>query len=410
MKRENRILISIGILFLALTDSGGGAAQPAMQAIFDAFPEVLPAIVQLVVTVPSLLLALTPILYAKLLDYGIRKRALIYVGAIFFVLGGVMPFFFTGSIWIVLLGRAIFGIGNGICLPLSMDLVIDYFEGRPRSIMQGFVTFMIGVSGVFFLSLGGYLSSIRWNYTFLSYAVSAVFFVVAIALIPEPDRQGKISAQEGITDLKKRAKITPKTYLIGFLYGLYFMLWMAMPTNTALVVVGEGIVPPEHFGAMSSLMAVCCSLFGLTFGYYFPKLKYAVLPLAAFICGVGLVLHSVSHSAFVIAISFCLAGASSGMMMPGVIAYTTAINPYSAGALAISTMYFFMGFMQFLQPIVFSFFGSYAIGRNAIWLGGIGLFVTSALMIMTHMRSTAYLVEVVLFPKKHNSIQRGDLV
>jgi MFS family permease len=231
MTTKNRTLIAIGIMCVALTDSGGGATAPALQSIAMAFPNAPLFAIQMISTVPQLLLALVPLLYAKLLDYGVRKRLLMYIGSFCFVLGGMAPVLLHGSIYTVLIARAIFGLGNGFLMPISVDLVVDFFEGDKRNKMQGFVQCFMGISGILFGLLGGILCGIHWTYTFLSYGAAAVFCIIALVLVPEPDRKGKIASQEGISDIKERARLTGGVYAVTILFGVYFMFWMAIATT-----------------------------------------------------------------------------------------------------------------------------------------------------------------------------------
>lgn len=390
MKTTNRTLISIGIMCLALTDSGGGATMAALQSIAMAFPDVPMTTIQLISTVPQLLLALIPLLYAKLLDYGVKKRTLIYIGSLCFVIGGILPTFMHGSVSTILIARAIFGIGNGFLMPMSVDLVLDFFEGEKRHKMQGYVQFFIGLSGMLFQILGGFLCGINWTYTFLSYGVAAVFLIVAVILIPEPDRQAKISAQEGLSDVKSRAKITGGVYAITILFGFYFMFWMVMATNSAIVVIGEGIAAPALFGVLTCAMPLCNALLGFSFGFIFKKIKYATIPIACLLCALGLYVGYTLNSVGMAVLAFALMGASAGLMMPSIITKVTGMVPYSAGAAAISANYFFMGVLQFLQPIVFQNFGSYSTGRPAMFLAAICIIVIGVLMTIVSKMTPAY--------------------
>lgn len=390
MKTTNRTLISIGIVCIALTDSGGGATMAALQSIAMAFPNVPATTIQLISTVPQLLLALIPLLYAKLLDGGIRKRTLMYIGSICFVLGGILPVFMHGSVYTILIARAIFGIGNGFLMPISVDLVIDFFEGEKRAKMQGFVQFFIGVSGILFQFLGGFLCGINWTYTFLSYGVAAIFCIISLILVPEPDRKGKIANQEGIADVKGRAKVTGGVYAITVLFGLFMMFWMTLPTNSAMVVIGEGLAAPAIFGLLTTAMPICNAIFGFSFGFIFSKIKFATFPIACLMCALGLYLGYSLHSLGMAVLSFALLGGSAGLMMPSVLTKVTGMVPYSAGAAAIAANYFFMGVLQFLQPIIFKFFGASGVGRPAMLIAAICVIVIGVLMIFVNKMTPAY--------------------
>jgi cell division protein FtsX len=90
------------------------------------------------------------------------------------------------------------------------------------------------------------------------------------------------------------------------------------------------------------------------------------------------------------ALAFGLCGASSGLMQPSIVTKVTGMVPYSAGAAAISANYFFMGVLQFFQPIVFKSFGAYGTGRPAMLIASAGVIVIGVLMVIVNRMTPAY--------------------
>lgn len=389
MKKVNRNLIKLAILGVAMCDSGNGATSPALGTIMAGMPDVAPSLVQMIIVVPSLFMAITPIIYAKLLDMGMKKRTLLYIGAACFLIGGVGPALLHSNIWVVLVLRAILGIGNGICLPMSTDLVIDFFEGQERNTMQGFVSATVGLSGVVFQLLGGYLAGLNWTYTFYAYLIAIVFFAVAFAFLPEPPRQEKIAAQEGITDVSARAKLPGKAYLIGFMVAFYMFFWVAMPTNGAPVLIMDGMASPAQIGGIFSMITLASFVVSVAFGPIFKLIKFALLPLAFLLSAGGMFLCYSTLNVTTFTIGIAIYGFGLGAAMPTFVTKLSGLVPYSAGAAAISIVYVGLGVGQFLQPILFGYFGAYSFGRPAILLAAVGLLIGAVIVFFVNKATPA---------------------
>lgn len=389
MKQINRNLLKLSIIGIALVDAGNGATTPALGTIAAAMPSVDYTLVQSIATVPSLFLALTPILYAKLLDMGVKKRTLLYIGAAAFIIGGVGPYFLHNSIWTILVLRGVLGIGNGICLPLATDLVIDFFEGHERNTMQGFVSASVGLSGIIFQLLGGYFAGIRWDYTFLAYAVAVIFFSVAFVFLPEPDRKEKIAAQEGINDVGARAKLGGYTYLTAIIFGFYFLIWYICPTNSAMIMIKEGMAQPAQIGGIFALMTAGNLIISLTFGILFKSLKFKLLWISYISGAIGMYIMYTATSIGLYTVGITLLGVSLGAQVPTIISKLTGLVPYSAGAAAISLAFFAMGVGGFINPFVFKYLGQFAVGRPAFIFGAVAFVVLGVIMAIVDKKTPA---------------------
>ncbi|UWG99064.1 MFS transporter [Dehalobacter sp. DCM] len=389
MKQVNRNLVKLAILGVAMCDSGNGATSPALGTIMAGMPDVAPSLVQMIVVVPSLFMALTPIVYAKLLDMGMKKRTLMYIGAATFIIGGVGPALLHSNIWVILVLRAILGIGNGICLPLSTDLVIDFFEGQERNTMQGFVSATVGLSGVVFQLLGGYFAGLNWTYTFYAYLIAILFFGVAFAFLPEPNRQEKMAAQEGITEVSARAKLPGKAYLVGFMVAYYMFFWVVMPTNGAPVLIMEGMATPAQIGGIFAMITVASFIMSVAFGWIFKAIKFALLPIAFLLSAAGMFLCYSTHNASTFTVGIFIYGMGLGCAMPTFVTKLSGLVPYSAGAAAISIAYVGLGVGQFIQPILFKYFGTYSFGRPSILLAAICLVVGAVIVFVVDKTTPA---------------------
>jgi EmrB/QacA subfamily drug resistance transporter len=109
--------------------------------------------------------AVTVPLYGKLADV-LGRRPVLYFGIAVFLLGSV----FCGLAWsmpVLIVARAVQGIGAGAVLPMTMTVVGDLYTVEERARVQGYVASVWGVSAVLGPTLGGVFSEyVDWRWIF----------------------------------------------------------------------------------------------------------------------------------------------------------------------------------------------------------------------------------------------------
>jgi MFS family permease len=374
--KVNRTLIKIGIVCIALNDSATGATNSALASIAAAMPLVAPALIQMIATLPTLFQAFMPLIYGKSVDF-MKKKTWLYIGGAAFIIGGVAPAFFNSSIYIILFFRAVLGIGVGILLPMATDLCIDFFEGKERSTMLGYVSAFTSLSGVVFSMLGGFFANIRWEYTFFAYLASVIFLGISFFLLPEPDRSVKLKAD---AEAKVNTKLTLGTYIHAVFFGFFFMLWMIAPTNTAMVLVVENIAGPAQIGTAFAIQTVFAFVFAVIFGRLFKAIRFALLPISYLLGAAGLYVCSIAQTFPLFVLGLSLLGVAIGLVNPATMSKLTHLVPYTAASKAISMGYCLFALGAFFQPILFNLIT--VPGRSPFFLGSIGMLIFAVLVLI----------------------------
>lgn len=377
--KNNRTLIKLAIICLSLTDCGVGATTPALATIGAAMPDVSIALIQMIASLPALFLGLAPtILYAPMAKF-LKKRSILYIGVILFLIGGIGPAFLHSSIYMILVLRAILGIGIGILTPMGIDLIYAFYEGHEQRTMIGWSGACIGLSGVIFQTLGGFLSSINWTYTFYAYVASAIFFAVAIAFLPEPER--RIEAIAEGTAAKEKAKLPAAVYFYVMLIFLNGMLFFIPITNAAYVLLGDQMISsPAQIGLMFNALTVSSIIIGLIFAQLFKALKYHILTASLLIGALGLFLCYYTHSASVFTAGLFCIGLTLGGTTSAVWAKLGALVPAAVSALAIGLGISFFNLGQFFQPIIFNLFT--VPGRQPFMIGIAGFIILAVFAVI----------------------------
>ena len=369
----NRTILKVAILAVAMQNSGMGATTPALGAMIAAFPTVAPSLVMMVATIPALLLAIIPPIYAKATEF-MKKKSILYIAAVLFVVGGVGPAFFHTNIYVILGFRVLFGIANGIVIPMTTDLVVDFFEDQERNDMMGYVSSITGVSGVVFQMLGGYLAGINWFYSFYSYLLGAIFFLFAVINLPEPEKKQKLASEGSIVNLK----VPGSVYAVSAVFGFFFLFMYIVITNAAVVIMGEKLGTPTEIGLAFSFLTLTSFVTSTAFGQLFKRLKYSILPISYIFGAIGLYLCYVGVTFWTFTLGIGVFGLGLGMVVPAVMTKLTGLVPFELATKVIGVGFLGMGVGGFIQPMVFAVILDMVHqgpGRFPFIIGAIGMLV-----------------------------------
>ena len=369
----NRTILKVAILAVAMQNSGMGATTPALASMIAAFPTIASSLVMMVATIPALLLAIIPPIYAKATEL-MRKKNILYIAAVLFLIGGVGPAFFHTNIYVILGFRVLLGIANGIVIPMTTDLVVDFFEDQERNDMMGYVSSITGVSGVVFQMLGGYLAGINWYYCFYAYLISAVFFLFSIIYLPEPEKKQKLASKGSNVKLKLPGSV----YVISAVFAFFFLFMYIIITNAAIVIMGENLGTPAQIGIAFSFLTLTSFIASATFGQLFKRLKYSILPISYVFGAIGLYLCYIGVTFWTFTLGIAVFGLGLGMVVPAVMTKLTGLVPYELATKVIGVGFFGMGVGGFIQPMVFAVILDIAQqgpGRFPMIIGAIGMLV-----------------------------------
>lgn len=114
----------------AIASLPGLAVSPILGDLNKVFPKVTDLEIQMLTSLPSLLIIPFVLLSGKLSE-GRDKLKILIVGLSIFFLSGVACLFARSMAWLIVIS-CILGVGAGMVIPLSTGLIVDYFTGDSR--------------------------------------------------------------------------------------------------------------------------------------------------------------------------------------------------------------------------------------------------------------------------------------
>lgn len=363
------LITLIGIWSIsALNALPGLAVTPILGKLSVIFPHSTELDVQMLSSLPSLLIIPFIILAGKLTEK-VNFIRLLQVGLAIFALSGIL-YLFAGKMWQLIAISAMLGVGSGMIIPLSTGLISKYFVG-PYWVKQfGFSSAITNITLVVATAVTGYLAEVNWHLPFVVYLFPLVSLVLSVYL-----RRSMISEEGSASianDEKEETGVPPidpevgkSKYGVNIKHLLQVMMFYGLSTYLALIVTFNLPFLMEEYHFSSGDSGVMISLFFLAImapglflnrivGLFREKTKfYSLLCIA-----VGLALIWISPKEWVIAPGCILVGLGYGVIQPVIYDKTThtAVPKKATLALAFVMMMNYLAIL--LCPFIIDFFQS----------------------------------------------------
>ncbi len=308
---KGTIAVIFALYFMSPTIS---AISPAMSAIASTFPEVGATAIGYVLTITAAFQAITAVIAGTLAGRRVNYKTLAILSSALVVVSGCLPFFLPegGGFVLLLVSRAVLGIGLGIIMPLSNALVLAAFsEEGDRSRLIGVGNAMLNVGTIVTNLLGGFLCGIGWQSTFLVYALGVVLLALSVLAMREPPHMSE--------DTQAEAPKGGKLPAISFVFIVFFLLTCVVTQPVIVycsqVLAEAGITDAMVAAIMVSIFSIGGICVSLPFTGLFKVFHNTLLPIAYVIAAIALAACFIgaqpsSPSAILYGIGAALAGAA----------------------------------------------------------------------------------------------------
>lgn len=339
------------LLTSTLTVMSGATIAPSLPAMQDYFADIENSalLVRLVLTIPALFIAIGGLFAGSLVDRVGRKPLLVGSTIVYGIAGG--SGFVLNSLVAILIGRALLGLSVAGIMTGATTLIADYYKGQKRADFMGLQAAFMGLGGVVFLSVGGFIADLNWRFPFLIY-LSAWVISLAIALtLYEPNRE----VDTRITDTSKTKPSMPWGVL-AMIYGValfYMVAFYLIPVQLPFYLRSLGSVSASASGLAIAVSTLASSIVSLRYGFVKQRLGFVQIVSVAFgVAAIGYGVISISSSYNLVLLGLIIAGLGFGLLMPNLNVWLSSIIADSLRGKALGglTTFFFLG--QFLSPIV----------------------------------------------------------
>ncbi|MCA9759184.1 MAG: MFS transporter [Candidatus Eisenbacteria bacterium] len=359
------------LLLSSMTVMAGATISPTLPSIGKVFADTPRSdlLVRLVLTLPALFTAIGAPIAGGIIDRFGRRPLLFGVIVLYALAGG--SGLFARDLSELLIGRAGLGLAVGGILTTATTLIADYFGGDERSKVLAWQSAFMGIGGVGFVTLGGFLTDVSWRAPFSVYLLALVYLPLVALFLPEPRRSGtgeqvddgreSATGPDGSSEALTSSGATASSAMVprrvlGLVYALGFLgmiVFFALPVQLPFHLQAIDDVPATKVGlalATMTAVAACTSL-------AYPKLRTrlsfpAIFGVQFLLQGAGYLLLGSAPSYTGAFPGLVIAGAGAGLLVPNVQLWTSRLAPAELRGRVLGGLGLCLFLGQFLSPMV----------------------------------------------------------
>ena len=328
----------------AIASLPGLAISPILGDLNKVFPKVTDLEIQMLTSLPSLLIIPFVLLSGKLSE-GRDKLTILIVGLSIFFLSGVACLFARSMTWLIIIS-CILGIGAGMVIPLSTGLVVDYFTGDYRVRQLGYSSAINNLTLVIATVVTGYLADVDWHLPFLVYTLPGISLALSFFL------KGRRSDPEPEQSIQLRHKRIDRGKLAGLMLFYFFVTYAVLAVAFyASFLIDDYKIDSSFSGVLISLFFLAIMLPGLFIDRIIGLLKRNVNLVSLGLVCAGLLCVGIFRGKAMLVVGALLTGFDYGVMQPVVYDKAATIAPPRSATLALS----FVMAMNYLAVMVCPF-------------------------------------------------------
>ncbi len=343
---KNKGSIKLAILAISCVMMASLTASAILSDISIHFNHVDKSIIQMVLTIPSLL-GMIFALIAGPLSTKISKKALVLSGLVSGFAGGTLAFFLGSiSIYVLLFSSVLIGIGQGVNSTMSMALIADYFQGDDCSSLMGLQSAFVNGGTMLILLCSGSLASIHWNYSYIVFlAFIPILFIVAKKLPYAPPQPMK-------ADNGEKVKLNGTIYYTCFTIICFAIFMFVFQTNISLFIHNNHLGTATSSGLVNSTLSGVGAITGILYSRIRKLLKNYIIPTALIVTAIGMTLPFSIGTLTSVFIAAACTGFGLSLIMPTTMyIVSSSVAPcMSATAIAIGNASSNLG--MFISPLL----------------------------------------------------------
>lgn len=381
----------------ALTSLPGLAVSPILGDLTKIFPKATDLDIQMLTSLPSLLIIPFVLLGGKLTEKVDFVRIL-QIGLWLFAASGVL-YLLSNKMWQLIVVSALLGIGSGLIIPLSTGLISRYFVGAYRVKQFGLSSSITNFTLVIATAVTGYLAEESWHLPFIVYLLPLVSIMLIGHLKTNRPESVSATSSQSIRAAELAAIDTGGSkYGIHIRHLIQLMAFYGVTTYIVLAVIFNlpFLMEKHHFssgnsGLMISLFFLAITVPGFCLDKIVGYLKERTKLYSLLAIGLGLLLIWIAPIEWLIIPGCILVGLGYGVIQPMLYDKTThtALPQKTTLALAFVMMMNYLAIL--IYPFLVDFFQKLFHTQSQEFPFVFNLLITVAAFFWAYLRRNTFL-------------------
>ena len=374
-----KIRVVATVFAISLVNGLQHSLSPVLSGVHEHYPNIDVSLVQMLVTVPTLVGVLFALLTGWLALH-ISKKKIFLFAALAAGITGLVPLA-SDSFTVLFLSRAMYGMSLGIVVSLVTALVADFFDGDERVQVMGIQGASVGAGMVLVTTLAGIVGRTDFHHAYYLSILGFIAFFAILVLLPE------IPVSKPEKGQKKKIRLNREVFrMAAFIFAEGFFI-IIFTTNLAMHLSGPLKGDAAIAGIITGVFSAAQILMGILLGRIAKVTKRYTLPVAMFSLAAGYLLRAFFPGTLpVLMISAVLCGYSPSVYCAKSMQEVTTVVDQDSTPMAASLLTCSLMLSQFVSPVVINtlsnvFFGSVTT-TGAYLLGSIGICIAGILAVM----------------------------
>jgi MFS family permease len=305
----------------ALNALPGLAVSPILGELQKIFPHATELDIQMLTSLPSLMIIPFILLAGKLTER-IDNIRLLQIGLVIFVISGVL-YLLSNKMWQLVAISGMLGVGSGLIIPLSTGLIGRFFVGRYRTKQFGLSSAITNLTLVIATVVAGYLAEISWHLPFVVYLLPIVSIILSFQLRKALTQEPEPSPVTDNSDNGLRPHVQVGNNGIGTHHLIEVMLFYGLVTYLVVIISLNLPFLIEERGMPTGISGTYISLFFLAImapGFILNRLidlmgrSTQMWSMLMIVIGLGLIVAT--GNVWLVGVGCVLAGAGYGIIQP----------------------------------------------------------------------------------------------
>ena len=303
----------IGVLCVSMMGMAALAITPSYAAMAKFF-SASNTMIQMLTSLPNLLMMIAGLLMGKLTVTKIHEKTLALVSICLIAIGGLLPLVFHDNFPFLLFCSCLVGLGQGSCTNLGQVLITRMLPENMRQTTMGQTTTFTNIGGIIFIMGGGSLAAHSWINNYFIYFFPVVVLFVVLLLIPYKP----IPVDGQHKELKsKKIRIKLNKFVFWCAAGGFctMLLNNVLNNNISIFIVQNHLGATSQAALTSTISLIGGMLCGLIVGVLGKKYKYSTIALSFIIYGLSYLLIAYGGSLITAFIGSFFVGAAMSIAM-----------------------------------------------------------------------------------------------
>ncbi|HIS80256.1 MAG TPA: MFS transporter [Candidatus Scatomonas merdavium] len=342
--------VMIPVMLFVMFQSAFNSFSSVLADIAQVFPDAPTTLVQMILTIPSLI-SIPMGLLAGVLGSYIYKKHLVLFSLLMELIGGVLPLFIHDSIYSLVISSALIGVGQGLLINVASAVVGENFTGTTSGVAMGLKQAASSIGIAILTVATGFLARSAWFNAYYVYLAIIPIFILTWIFLPKGKKDVKLVGKGvGISGLKK-------VFTRGCIYYSILSFFLAAAnfafyTNVGLSIVSKGLGDAGDIGIATAWNSVITIILGLIFGYVLKLFKRFTMAAAVIIQAASYLILANATSLGMVSVGGMIYGLGAGMQMVAACYYILESVEQDAASMAIAVCMFFTSIGVSLSPVV----------------------------------------------------------